>query len=71
MSVDLKHRPEPYQFKFDCVLPEGTSQQEIFDRKLVTDIPRQHANTVVAADCDTIDEQQQPSADQNQTSVTD
>jgi hypothetical protein len=31
--VDLRHRPEPYQFKFDCVLPETTTQQEIFDRE--------------------------------------
>ncbi|WIA12855.1 hypothetical protein OEZ85_006481 [Tetradesmus obliquus] len=32
VSVELKHRPEPYQFKFDCVLPENTSQLEIFER---------------------------------------
>lgn len=33
VSVELKHRPEPYQFKFDCVLPENTSQLEIFERE--------------------------------------
>lgn len=33
VSVELKHRPEPYQFKFDCVLPENTTQLEIFERK--------------------------------------
>ncbi|KAF6254437.1 hypothetical protein COO60DRAFT_1665196 [Scenedesmus sp. NREL 46B-D3] len=32
VSVELKHRPEPHQFKFDCVLPENTSQLEIFER---------------------------------------
>lgn len=33
MSVDLKSRVEPYHFKFDCVLPEATTQEEVFERK--------------------------------------
>jgi len=33
VCVDLRHRSEPYHFKFDSVLPETTTQQEIFDRE--------------------------------------
>lgn len=31
--VDLKHRPEPYEFCFDWVLPDTGSQKEVFDSK--------------------------------------
>jgi hypothetical protein len=34
LSVDLKHRAEPYNFKFNAVLPESTGQLEIFEREL-------------------------------------
>lgn len=33
VSVELKHRAEPYLFKFDCVLPETTTQEEVFERE--------------------------------------
>lgn len=33
VSVDLKSRVEPYHYKFDCVLPETTTQEEVFERK--------------------------------------
>jgi hypothetical protein len=39
VSLELKHRPEPYQFKFDCVLPENTSQLEIFEREWMLQLP--------------------------------
>lgn len=42
MSVELRHRAEPYHFKFDCVLPDTTTQEEVFERK------QQHAQ---ATDC--------------------
>lgn len=31
--LDLKNRPEPHCFKFDAVLPESTTQQEVFERE--------------------------------------
>jgi hypothetical protein len=33
VSVELSHRAEPYHFKFDCVLPDTTTQEEVFERK--------------------------------------
>jgi hypothetical protein len=33
VCLELKHRSEPYRFKFDSVLPEGTQQEEVFERK--------------------------------------
>jgi hypothetical protein len=29
--VDLKHRPEPYEFNFDWILPEAASQLDVFE----------------------------------------
>lgn len=33
ISLDLRHRSEPYQFKFDAILPEETTQEEVFERE--------------------------------------
>jgi hypothetical protein len=33
VSVELRQRAEPYHFKFDCVLPDTTTQEEVFERK--------------------------------------
>jgi hypothetical protein len=56
VSVELKHRPEPYQFKFDCVLPENTSQLEIFEREwayalYITKAPRALLNAAAVVLC--------------------
>jgi hypothetical protein len=46
VSVELRHRAEPYIFKFDCVLPETTTQEEVFEREQ----PPQH-NTAQRQKC--------------------
>lgn len=38
LALDLKHRSEPYNFKFDAVLPETTTQEEVFERKQQPDM---------------------------------
>lgn len=37
--VDLRNRPEPYEFVFDWVLPETSTQAEVFDSECASASP--------------------------------
>lgn len=44
LALEVKNRSEPYNFKFDAVLPETTTQEEVFERK-------QQASVLSAQQC--------------------